>query len=312
MSLAPIAFFAYNRPRHMERTLQSLADNDLAASSDLYIFMDGPKGEEDRPATEEVRKVAASRQWCGTVHLVGREKNLGLSESIIQGVTQLCESRDRVIVLEDDLILSPIFLDYMNVALDLYEADSEVFQISGFQFPVDIPGNDDTFFARMGTSWGWATWHRAWSTFDRAGAGYQVLEMDRKLQNRFDLEGAYPFFSMLKQWREGENDSWAIRFYLHMFLHDGLALHPRRSLVGNLGLDNSGTHCRSDDPRGDSIPERELPKTFPSAKEEDAQAYAVIRGWLQGQQVLKPSFLSRIKAVVCSLRSLSGKRDERC
>ena len=295
MSLAPIAFFAYNRPNHMKRALQSLADNGLAKDSELFIFIDGPKESDVSSPITEVGTIAASRKWCGTVHIIERDKNVGLSQSIISGVTRLCEKQGKAIILEDDLVVSEHFLRYMNDALNRYETDTDVYQISGYQFPVDIPCTEDTFFARMGTSWGWGTWQRAWKEFDHSAAGYTTLRQNRTLRDRFDMDGAYPFFSMLEEWRNGNNDSWAVRFYLHMFLRNGLALHPKRSLVSNLGHDGSGTHCAEGDREAPPGPSRLLPESYPPRKEENQRAYEAIRHWLQKQRPETLSLSARIK-----------------
>ncbi|MDB9521110.1 glycosyltransferase family 2 protein [Dolichospermum circinale CS-1225] len=244
MSLAPIAFFAYKRPEHTKQSLESLAQNEGAESSELFIFCDAAKKPEDEASVTQVREVVRSKQWCGKVHIIEREQNLGLANSIIQGVTELCSKYGKVIVLEDDLILSPFFLNYMNTALNQYEDTPEVMQISGYMFPVELKHTKaDAIFLPFTTSWGWATWQRAWNHFDPLMSGYIELKNNRKLRNKFNLNNSYPYFEMLENQLNRKIDSWAIRWYLSTFVLNGITLYPTHSLVKNIGFDGSGVHC---------------------------------------------------------------------
>jgi hypothetical protein len=243
MDLAPIGFFAYKRPEHTLKALTSLAQCELAQESRLYIFCDGPKTPADREAVLQVQEAVSRERWCGTVEIIRREQNLGLSRSIIAGTAELCRQYGRVIVIEDDLLLAPQFLQYMNAALEGYQAEEQVMQVSGYMFPVDLGADTDAVFLPFTTTWGWATWERAWRHFDPDISGYAELKKSRKLRNKFDLERAYPYFAMLELQRQGRIDSWGIRWYLSTFLRGGLTLYPVQTLVQNSGFDGSGTHC---------------------------------------------------------------------
>jgi hypothetical protein len=158
-------------------------------------------------------------------------------------VTQVCEKYGKVIVLEDDLILSPYFLEYMNAALYRYENNDQVMQISGHMFPVDLGKVTDSIFLPFITSWGWATWQRAWRLFDADASKYADLKNNRDMIHRFNIYGSYPYFEMLNAQMVGGVDSWAILWYLSVFFHNGLALYPTKTLVENAGFDGTGTHC---------------------------------------------------------------------
>lgn len=243
-TLAPIVFFAYKRPEHTRRSLESLSQNIGAKDSELFIYCDGIKHEKDIESVNLVRQVVRSQQWCGTVHIIEREKNWGLADSVIRGVTEICDRYGKVIVLEDDLILSRYFLDYMNTALDLYQNETKVMQISGYMFPVNLRKcNSDAIFLPFTSSWGWGTWQRAWNYFDPDLSNYKLLTRNKKLRYAFNLNNSYPYFDMLKLQVEKRIDSWAIRWYLSTFMQEALTLYPTQSLVENIGFDGTGTHC---------------------------------------------------------------------
>jgi len=241
MSLAPIALFTFKRPAHTLRTLQALDRNPEFRQSPLHVFCDGPRRPDEEADVEATRAIV--REWDHpdkTLHIA--PANRGLANSIIDGVNRLCGSHGRVIVVEDDLVVTPLFLDYLNRGLDRYANETRVMQISGYMFPVETNCTRDSLLMPFITSWGWATWKRAWDEFDDDMSGFDRLINDRHLRLQFDLGAAYPYFSMLRRQRAGSVDSWAIRWYLSVFLRNGLALYPKSSLVSNEGFDGSGTH----------------------------------------------------------------------
>lgn len=241
---APIALFAYNRADHLRRTVEALARNEGASESDLHIFSDGPRNE------AAVARVAEVRAWLPlitgfkSVRVVNRDRNLGLAQSIIGGVTELLARHERLIVLEDDMVTSAFFLRYMNEALELYAGADEVASVHGYVYPVQeqLP---ETFFLRGADCWGWATWRRAWSLFEPDGEKL-LAELERcGGEQDFDFGGTAGYTNMLRKQIAGSNDSWAVRWYAAAFLAGKLTLYPGRSLIQNIGNDGSGQHKSS-------------------------------------------------------------------
>ncbi|HRY82206.1 MAG TPA: glycosyltransferase [Candidatus Moranbacteria bacterium] len=246
--LAPIVLFVYNRPWHTRKTLESLETNALAKESELFIFADGPKenaSQEQLKKITETRKIIREKNWCNNVTIVEKDANMGLANSVIAGVTEIVNKFGKVIVLEDDLLISKNFLRYMNDALDRYENEEKVMQISGYMFPTKILTKNDAFFLPFTTSWGWGTWKRAWDCFDPEMKGLETIKNNENLQKKFDLNDSYPYYKMLLNQKSNQIDSWAIRFYLSVFLKDGLTLYPKKTLVKNIGFDGSGVHCKN-------------------------------------------------------------------
>lgn len=279
-NLAPIALFVYNRPEHTKRTVESLLRNPLAKFSELFIFSDAAKTYESRNLVEQVRKYVRSIDGFKSVWVTERENNYGLANSIIHGVTKLCNDYAKVIVLEDDLFIAPTFLNYMNEALVRYQDDEKVMQISGHMFPLHIEADSDAIFLPFTTSWGWATWKRAWEKFDPAAKAYETLKIDAQKRKAFDLDNSYPYFKMLEQQKKGLTDSWAIRWNLSVFIDNGLVLFPRATLVNNHGFDGSGIHCGeiSDFASSDlNFEVNVYPRAVQIAEEQKQQIYQFLR-----------------------------------
>jgi hypothetical protein len=242
--VAPIAVFAYNRPDHLEQVFDALASCWESSQSALTVFCDGPKTSKDISDVAAVRAVAKRvQESCafGGVTIVERDSNWGLGRSLIAGITSLLGDHDRIIVVEDDIVVSPDFLTFMNAALAEYADDDRVASVHGFAMNVgvDLP---QTFFIRGADCWGWATWRRAWSLFEADGAKLLRRLDDMGLAEDFDFGGAFPYRDMLVEQIRGGVDSWAIRWYASTYLADTLTLYPNRSLVRNIGQEGSGTH----------------------------------------------------------------------
>lgn len=246
MTTAPIALFAYNRPEHTRRTVEALMANALAADSDLFVFSDGPRDAGARDQVRAVRDYLATISGFRSVTVVERPGNLGLADSIVQGVTELCSRHGRAIVLEDDIVTSPWFLSYMNEALARYADDDRVMHVSGYMFPIRGDDLPETFFFRSTSCWGWATWQRAWSHFRRDIPALEAA-LAGKARKAFNLDGHLDFWTQVLANKSGQQRSWAVFWYASTFLRGGLALHPARSLTANIGHDDSGVHCASTD-----------------------------------------------------------------
>lgn len=239
---APIALFVYNRPLHTRQTVEALQKNALAQDSDLFVFSDAAKTANASKAVGEVREYLKLITGFNSVTIVERQKNLGLANSIADGVTRLCEQFGRIIVLEDDLVTSPHFLRYVNEALDKYAGQPDVYSISGYSFTNDIPGVDSSYFLALTSSWGWATWADKWKIFkrDREALAEKLKASD--FRERFNYKNSYDYSQLAEKQLEGKTDSWAIYWYFCVFQRNGLTLYPGKSLVQNIGLDGSGTH----------------------------------------------------------------------
>ena len=246
MTLAPIVLFVYNRPAHTRRTVEALLKNEEAKESDLIVYSDAPKKPETADAVREVRDYIRTISGFRSIRIVERDRNWGLANSIIDGVTTVVNEYGRIIVLEDDLVVTPHFLEYMNRALECYKNDEKVMHVSGYMFPVDSSGLLETFFLRTASCWGWATWDRAWRYFEKDTQSL-LNEFKEQTIYRFNLDGTYDFWSQVEKNAKGKIDTWGVFWYASIFRKGGLCLHPKFSMVNNIGHDDSGVHCAGTD-----------------------------------------------------------------
>ena len=250
MTLAPIIVFAYNRPWHLQRTLEALSANELAAESHLFIFIDGPKsgaGAEELARINEVKDVARSKQWCKTVIVTESEKNKGLAGSIISGISLLVDQYGKIIVVEDDVVTSPYFLRFMNESLELFEKEERVLSIGSWNYFTDPEKVKKNFFLHMPDTIAWATWKRAWKLFEPDSRKLHEQLQARGLMNKFNLGGRFNFEKMLLDQAAGKVSSWAIRWTAVAVLNNTLSLYPHTSLSKHIGFGPDSSNCEGDD-----------------------------------------------------------------
>jgi Glycosyl transferase family 2 len=244
-NLAPIILFVYNRPEHTKRTIESLLKNTLAEKSTLYIFSDGPKSAGDEKNVNAVRNYIRALKGFNKFEIIEREKNLGLANSVILGITDIINKYGKAIILEDDIVTSKYFLKYMNEALDFYHDDKRIFSISGYSFPIKIPKDYkyQIFVASRPTSWGWATWNERWNKaiWD---SEYYLNMLNRKQINQFvDMYGK-DIAPMLLKTLVGKIDSWAVKWIFTHIKYEAHSILPTKSLVKNIGADATGTNFK--------------------------------------------------------------------
>jgi len=281
-NLAPVALFVYNRPEHTRRTLNYLQKNLLADESRLFIFSDGAKTEAGQAKVEQVRQLIKEVSGFKSVKVFNSKQNLGLANSIINGVTKLVNEYGKVIVFEDDLLSSIHTLQYFNEALTRYAGEEKVMHIGAYMFDVDDKTLPETFFYRIATSWGWATWSRAWKDFE-PDIDKLIGQFDKQKINKFSIDGTMNFWKQMQDFKAGKNNSWAIRWYASIFLNGGLTLNPSHSLVHNIGHDGTGVHSNVENTYQVKITKKQV-KKFPAEIKEDEQAHQAIKHFLKNRK----------------------------
>ena len=246
MKFAPIVLFVYNRPKHTQEVLRSLSECKYAKDTCLYIFSDAAKKPAAEEAVEQVRGIVDDPKWASffrQITVIKAEKNKGLANSVIIGVTQVIHEHGSVIVVEDDNRVSNDFIDYMCRGLEFYEKNQKIGFLGGYTAPISIPEDykHDVFIMGRGSSYSWATWKDRWDRVDWEMRDYKTFRKDFKARARFNAYGDERS-ALLDSQMAGRVDSWAIRFSYAMFKHNYYAILPVKTRVENNGFDGTGVH----------------------------------------------------------------------
>jgi acetyltransferase-like isoleucine patch superfamily enzyme len=244
MELAPIVLFVYNRPWHTQQTIEALQKNDLAKDSILYIYSDGAKNQAAIENVLLVREYIKSISGFIQITIIKREKNWGLANNVIDGVTKVVNQHGKVIVLEDDIVTTCGFLKYMNEALSIYENEKRISQISGYIYPNHIKIKEPIVFLNIMACWGWATWLDRWNLYEHNVKRHLSTINTENQIKQFNIYGAANFYQQLLSNLNGEIYTWAVRWYASWFTKDMLSIFPSKSLITNIGDDDTGIHSK--------------------------------------------------------------------
>jgi hypothetical protein len=314
MNYAPIALFVYKRPEHTRQMIENLMKCPEFTESPVYVFADAAKKGEDEDLVAETRNIVNSLLG-NKAKIVAVEKNQGLAKSIISGINSLLEEYDRVIVLEDDLLVSPRFLTYMNTALETYKDESSVMQVSGYMFPVkEFAHQTDVIFLPFAISWGWGTWRRAWQYFDPEATGWEILKTDRAMRSQFNLDGSYCYFDILKAQMSGTANSWAIRWYWSVFKNNGCVVYPPISHIDNIGIDGSGTHGWMTGEQFKQLPDKQLTnlETFPASIQINVKNFEMVQLAIRGgNSKLHVSLITKARRIMWSKKALLKRHTDK-
>lgn len=245
--LAPIVIVAFNRVEHFKETLSRLSANPEATQSALYICVDGWRNEEDRRKQDEICAFAQTFRKCFSgIELVRRERNLGLASNIVTSISEVLNEHEKIIVLEDDIVVSSVFLRFMNDALDYFRDEPEVWHIAAHTIVNDPSRVNDVFLWRYMNCWGWATWKDRWSHFEKDPAAL-IADFSQDQIADFDIDATGSSWAQVVANYEGSINTWAVFWYATIFKNKGLCLNPWYSYAKNIGLDGTGVNCGADE-----------------------------------------------------------------
>ena len=277
-NLAPIVLFTYNKLDTLKKTVQHLKKNKLARKSNIFIYSDFYKTNVDKIYVLKVRKYLREVQGFKKKKIILRNKNYGLAKNIVNGVSEVMKNHSKAIILEDDILVSKYFLDYMNSSLNLYKKKKNIWHISGWNYNIKLKSEHDVYFTRTMNCWGWATWKDRWKCYKK-----NPKEIVKKWSlsdiNKFNFEDSYNFFSQIERNLSGQIDTWAIFWYAVIFKNKGLCVNPINTLVTNIGVGKFATNTKSSNNifTSNINDHNLLPKKFPNKILENKKIFYSIK-----------------------------------
>ena len=149
------------------------------------------------------------------------------------------EGSPEAIILEDDCLPDESFFPYCEEMLARYRHDQRVMMISGYSF-LDLPeaARQSYFFSYLGSTWGWATWRRAWALNDPLMARLpQVIEA-RLIEHLFpDPVHSRFWYDVLARISDGRlRDAWDYQWQLTCWYNSGYRIFPGVNMISNIGI----------------------------------------------------------------------------
>ena len=233
--------FTYNRWNHTRRVLEGLKNNYVLPEK-LFVFQDGVRYPAELDEWRKVNHLIHEISFCQTEVIVASE-NQGLAKSIVNGIDFVFHEYDAVIVLEDDCVPTPNFINFMVQCFNKYKDYKEVYNVTGYALPISIePDGNDIYFAGRSSSWGWGTWKDRWDIYEKRYDFLDEFKSDCEASAWLSAWGS-DFEQMLTDNIRWRNDSWAIYWGLGIMKRRGLCVYPYKSFINNIGMDGTGVHC---------------------------------------------------------------------
>ena len=240
----PIVIIIFKRPDHATRLIDSLRP---LRPKELFIVADGPRpgSKNDAEMCEQARQaVIRGIDWPANVRTDFSAENLGCRKRVSSGLDWVFSQVEEAIVLEDDLVPHLDFFPFCTELLQHYRDEPKIGAISGNCFqPAGFDRAANYYFSVYPHCWGWATWRRAWATYDHDLLSWQTVRESGALEAWFgNTAEAAKWTKTIDQVADGTLDSWATIWTYSVARANMLTALPTRNLVSNLGFDDAGTH----------------------------------------------------------------------
>ncbi len=238
-----VLFLVFNRPDPTRQVFEAIRS---AKPPRLYVAADGPradrKGETER--VDQVRKIATAVDWPCEVKILFRQENLGCKKAVSEGIDWFFQYEQSGIILEDDCLPVQSFFWFCEKMLNLYSSDSRIFMISGTNYLLDIRKEvcAEFIFSRHFSIWGWATWRRAWKSYEVNIEKYESKDHEYIVLNRLDKKF---YEDMIKVSIIGDVDTWDYQWVLNCCFNYGLSVTPSVNLISNIGIEGAHANEKS-------------------------------------------------------------------
>jgi hypothetical protein len=260
----PIAFLIFNRPATTKRVFEEIRE---ARPTKLLVVADGPRNEDERRLCEDARAIIETIDWPCEVLKDYSDFNLGCRKRVSSGISWVFQNVERAIILEDDCLPHPTFFRYCAELLERYKDDPEIMHISGDNFHSKNKGfrcDDSYYFSNIPHIWGWASWRRAWKTYDVSLKNWPDVKRQRLLMEVFgDEPTAARWEDKFQDYYDGKIDSWDGQWAYASLVNRGLSIMPKVNLISNIGFGKDSTHTHEDAAQNALAALPTLPMDFP-------------------------------------------------
>jgi len=242
----PVLFCIFNRPELTRQVFQRIR---AARPKVLLIVSDGPRPDRAGEAAlvEKSRSVIYDIDWSCEVKTNFADENIGCKARIATGITWAFEYTEELIILEDDCLPDPTFFGYCGELLSRYRDDPKIMMISGNNFQPTSRTAASYYFSHWTHIWGWATWKRAWQSFD-----IDVSDWPQRRGENF-FKDIFPSAADQQHWQQvmdnqyaGLIDTWDFPWTYACWKSGGLTVLPDQNLVTNIGFGEAATHTTDD------------------------------------------------------------------
>tara|TARA_B100001093_G_scaffold430188_1_gene425780 strand:- start:1954 stop:2853 length:900 start_codon:yes stop_codon:yes gene_type:complete len=297
MNLSPVAIFTYARKFHLERTVNALIENYHADRTDVYFFSDGYKKETIKEV-KQVRSFIKGVKGFKSITIIEREKNFGLSENIKLGISFIfnIQKSKEIIVVEDDIVTSKYFLEYMNVCLNEFRDKKIIGHVNSWSYPFEDGKEENIYFSDIMNCWGWGTWSDRWNKYNN-NISYWENELNHNQKVKYDLNGSGEFWPQLLANKKNKIKTWAIFWYLTILKEGNLCVTPEISYSKNIGHDGTGQNSQKDKNYQNTIINERKPNLVYKYIRVNKKKMKLIERYIKNKQPLIIRILKKLRSL---------------
>jgi hypothetical protein len=242
----PVALMVFNRPNVTARVFERIA---AAQPPRLLIVADGARGHVAGEADKvsEVRRIVQRIDWPCELSVNFADGNLGCRNRISSGLDWVFAQEESAIILEDDCLPAPSFFRYCDELLEKYRDEPRVMTVCGSNWLRETPSEHSYVFTRHMSIWGWATWRRAWRTYDVDLRSWPQKKLEHPFAQLLSRKEARALTRTLDNLADADPakrtlNTWDFQWFYNCYVHGGLAITPAANMISNIGFGAEATH----------------------------------------------------------------------
>ncbi len=245
-----IAVIGFKRPKHIQETLYALSQNYSIDKAPLYIFIDGARDDpKEKQLVQQTQETSKAFPWKGKKIIHASPHNKGLQNAVRHAIDITLTDYKSIIVVEDDIVTSPYFYNFISAGLTQYENNQSIGAICGHVYSISrkIFNPHSPFFLKHFCCWGWATWRDRWNSLCW-DAQKLNQSLNRNKKKELDYGHSRWVSGILKAQMNGYINTWDVQTGVSLFLQNRFCLYPPETLTNNIGWRNDGlsTHALSE------------------------------------------------------------------
>lgn len=240
----PVAFIIFKRPYTTEKVFEAIRQ---AKPPKLFVIADGPRrnhlGEAEQ--CQSARDIIQRVDWECEVYKNYSDVNLGCGKRLPTGLDWVFSHVEEAIILEDDCLPNSTFFSFCEELLEKYRYDERIASISGqnVQFGRQRT-NYSYYFSKYNHVWGWATWRRAWQSFDFNMALWPEIKQREFLRDILGNDEAAKAWARVLQdtYDKRLNTVWDFQWQFACWVNNRLSILSNTNLISNIGFGAGSTN----------------------------------------------------------------------
>jgi hypothetical protein len=236
-----VAFLIFNRPELTRRVFESIREKQ---PDRLFVVADGPRpGQPD-----DVVRVAAARRvteavdWPCEVFRQYADTNMGCRRRVSSGLDWVFSQVEEATILEDDCLPHPDFFPFCEELLSRYRDNPRVVHVCGTSMEERERVEGPSYgFSRYTLIWGWATWRRAWKSYDVDMKEWPEVRASGEHRSFFLSRAERRYFE--RCWDDvvaNRLDTWDAQWGFAALRNGRVAVRPSVNMVSNVGFGVQG------------------------------------------------------------------------